>query len=449
MGQTPTFNDPFARRAAPGTNGYGSGQDRFREKAERAGAKKPAGFDKPKADRPKGDAFAKTAAPAKPVGDYYRSSAPKPAPAPAAKPAAEKPAQKPAPVAQEQKRAPLTVVASQPAIDVREAEQVEVHYQDLRREEARRTRMGRSSSLVLVTGSAAEAAADVIDAPPPAPAEKAPPVEPAPLVMPKAEPAPKKVRAGGGGGGSSGGGGPPAQGRAFNQDDFVGIAFGAAVLTLLLLWLMRGGGQAPQDNRLLDAQFASNEATVAPPPAPLADPFGDAPVDLKPTGPIPDPVEDLQAGVLEAVPAPAAPVVAPAAAPVPAAVADRTMRAWFCTAGSSLTTGSQAALEHEMKQFKDAFAGKELVVRGYADTRGTTIYNSALGGERANVVADFLRANGLTVVDSQGVGELDGLADNQNCANQRRVDVFVKGGPGETPSRTCAPAPHIKDLTCG
>lgn len=447
MGQTPTSSDPFARRAAQGTSGLGLSQDRFKAKVDRGAAKRPA-FDKPKAERPKGDAFAAAAAPAR--GDVFAKTA---------KPVAEKPAPKPAPkkiepkLAQskspEPKRAPLMVVASQPVMAAREPEPVEVHYQDLKREEARRTRMGKSSSLVLVSGAATAATApDVIDAPPPA-EKSVPPAEPAPLVMPpttKAEPAPKPKRGGGGGGGAgsgSGGGGAPPRERTFNQDDFVGIAFGAAVLTLLLLWLMRGGGQSPQDNRLVGPQFASNEAVVAPPPAPLVDPFGDVAVDLKPTGPIPEPApEDPNVGVLEAVPAPAAPAVV-----VP--VADRTMHAWFCTAGSGLTKSSRAALEHEMKQFKDAFAGKELVVRGYADTRGTTAFNSALGGERATVVADFLRTSGLTVVDSSGVGELDGLTDGQNCANQRRVDVYVKGGPGETPSRACAPEPDVEELMCG
>ncbi|RYG33152.1 MAG: hypothetical protein EON93_10070 [Burkholderiales bacterium] len=130
-------------------------------------------------------------------------------------------------------------------------------------------------------------------------------------------------------------------------------------------------------------------------------------------------------------------------------MADRTMNAWFCTSSSGMTKASQARLEKEMETFKAAFAGKELVVRGYADTRGSSAFNAALGGERANVVADFLRTNGLNVVDASGIGELDGLDDNQNCSNQRRVDVYVKGGPGETPSRMCAPEPSVKELVCG
>jgi outer membrane protein OmpA-like peptidoglycan-associated protein len=219
---------------------------------------------------------------------------------------------------------------------------------------------------------------------------------------------------------------------------------GAAVVVLLLLWLLRGGQQ--QDNQIVGVQSAMNEPiavpAAAPPPAPLPppDPFGDRAVDLTPKGPIPEAApEASQPAPAEAAPAPASPVP----------VGERAMHAWFCTAGSKLTAASRKALEGELEQFSAAFAGKELIVRGYADTRGTSTYNSALGGQRAMVVADFLRTKGLNVVDTAGVGELSGLDDNQNCANQRRVDVFVRGGPGETPSRACTPEPDVEDLVCG
>jgi outer membrane protein OmpA-like peptidoglycan-associated protein len=239
--------------------------------------------------------------------------------------------------------------------------------------------------------------------------------------------------------------------------------------------MMRPKEGASDSNGLFGAQLATNEPVAttqaAPAPAPLVDPFGDAPVNLKPTGPIVEALPEPNVSVAQVDPAPAAPVVAappvtpPAAVtatPVPAApapakasavppvaIADRTMNAWFCTSSSGMTKASQAKLEKEMETFKAAFVGKELIVRGYADTRGSTAFNTALGGERANVVADFLRTNGLNVVDARGIGELDGLDDNQNCSNQRRVDVFVKGGPGETPSRMCAPEPSVKELVCG
>jgi outer membrane protein OmpA-like peptidoglycan-associated protein len=149
-----------------------------------------------------------------------------------------------------------------------------------------------------------------------------------------------------------------------------------------------------------------------------------------------------------------APQVTTPAAPPEAAIApalplaERKMNGWFCTASSTLTKASRTALEAELTTFADVFAGKELVIRGYADTRGSTEYNSLLGGERAKVVADFLRTRGLTVAEFSGVGELDGLDDNQNCPNQRRVDIWVKGGPAAAPSRECAPEPEAANLVC-
>ena len=45
--------------------------------------------------------------------------------------------------------------------------------------------------------------------------------------------------------------------------------------------------------------------------------------------------------------------------------------------------------------------------------------------------------------------ELPGLADNENCANQRRVDVRLADGPAEPPSKSCAPPDEFAALSCG
>jgi outer membrane protein OmpA-like peptidoglycan-associated protein len=272
--------------------------------------------------------------------------------------------------------------------------------------------------------------------------------------------------------------------RGFNQDDVFGVIFGIAIILFLLLWLMRGRNEeAPGEDGLAGVQSVANrQLAAAPPPALLVDPFGNAPVDLRPTGPIPEPLPEPHAGVAAVTPPPAsAPAAAPAAAPVAAApaappaapapqaakpaappkaaiapalplalpLAERNMNGWFCTASSKLTKASRTALEAELTTFADVFAGQELVVRGYADTRGSTDYNSLLGAERAKVVADFLRTNGLKVAEFSGVGELDGLDDNQNCPNQRRVDVWVKGRTAAAPSRECTPEPEVARLACG
>ena len=513
MGQTPTFGDHFAGRAAPGANGRavpGGRPDHFRDKAERASIRKTAPYaakppaEKPKLETPreeaprtdafavakpqvKQDPFAQQPSP-KGRGLFAKREAVPVAPvdvkreAPVAGAKAAPVAAKPAPEA----KSALQVVASRKPFASLDGEPVEVKYQDLKREEARRRQVAHTSSLVLVTGSAAEAAE--VEAPPkPAPKpEPKPEIADKPALRASVPPPVSKVpspkpRAGAGGGG--GGAATAVRDRRFTQDDLVGILLGAAVIALLLLWMLRPKEGASDGSGLFGAQFATNEPvattqSAAPAPAPLVDPFGDAPVDLKPTGPIvealPEPnVSVAQAdpvpaappvvetppvvaappvtppAVAKATPVPAAPAPAKASAVPPVAVADRTMNAWFCTSSSGMTKASKSKLEKEMETFKAAFAGKELVVRGYADTRGSTAFNAALGGERANVVADFLRTNGLSVVDARGIGELDGLDDNQNCSNQRRVDVFVKGGPGEAPSRMCVPEPSVKELVCG
>ncbi|MEQ1781406.1 MAG: OmpA family protein [Hyphomonadaceae bacterium] len=249
--------------------------------------------------------------------------------------------------------------------------------------------------------------------------------------------------------------------RGFNQDDIFGVVFGLAVLAFLLLWFVRGRGEeTPAGDLLATPQSVTGQSFAAmptPPPTPKVDPFGDAPVNLKPTGPIPntapgDP-QIASVGPPAATPAPAAPMTAspPTLAANPEAaipIAERKMHAWFCTASSRMTKSSRAELKGQMAKFEDVFAGKELVVRGYADTRGSTTLNADLGSRRAQTVADYLKAKGLSVVDVQGVGELDGLDDNQNCSNQRRVDVWVKGGPAEAPSRECAPEPDVEALVC-
>ena len=281
--------------------------------------------------------------------------------------------------------------------------------------------------------------------------------QPAAAVLRKVETAPVA----GYWGGATAGAKSALKRRGFNQDDIFGVVFGIAVLAFMLLWFMRGRGEeTPAGDLLATPQsLTGQQLAVAPPPAPApkVDPFGDAPVNLKPTGPIPaatpGDAQVASAGPPAATPAPAAPlaasppvVVANPEAAIP--IAERKMHAWFCTASSRITKSSRAELKGQMAKFEDVFAGKELVVRGYADTRGSTELNADLGSRRAQTVADYLTSKGLVVVDVQGVGELNGLDDNQNCSNQRRVDVWVKGGPAETPSRLCAPEPDVEALVC-
>jgi outer membrane protein OmpA-like peptidoglycan-associated protein len=508
MGNTPSLNDRFARRAAPVGKGFGPAQDHFRKGGPdgdpfKSGGKPP---KPPKIVKPAEPLKAALSAVSRqdPFAPRSKPAQPAPAPKPAAK-AAPKPAPRPAmtvplkdpfarvPLRPLKTRTPSSALApGQPApkaTAARVAPAAASFYNpfgrsppprgdtspapvesprpplhvvpDLAPEPAAPVKKlsaalrpaGRSSSLVLVSG--ATAAAETLEAPPPPSVDKAP-------ELPAADPLPSaplaRKRAGGGGTGD----GPPRGGatavaaparQGFTQDDLFGVIFGIAVILFLLLWLMRGRSEeAPSEDGLAGVQSVANQQlAAAPPPAPLIDPFGNAPVDLRPTGPIPGSLPEPDAGVA-AAPAPqaATPAAPPKAAIAPALLLpERKMNGWFCTASSKLTKASRTALEAELTTFADVFAGKELVVRGYADTRGSSDYNSLLGAERAKVVADFLRTNGLTVAEFSGVGELDGLDDNQNCPNQRRVDVWVKGGTAAAPSRECAPEPEVAGLVCG
>jgi outer membrane protein OmpA-like peptidoglycan-associated protein len=288
---------------------------------------------------------------------------------------------------------------------------------------ARGKRRAKTSTLVLVSA----ASADVALATPAAQtgggqAAAATPIRPAPGARPKS----------GGGGGTEGGGagaGQPPRDRIFNQDDLMGVLIVLTVLLLLALYFFRGGGGAPADEGILNTQSAATEP-VAEPLAPPPDPFGNRAVDLTPRSP-PPPVESA---IVAATP--------------PPPQADTSVRTYFCTASSQLTPAARDALEKHVADWGVDAAGG-LVVSGYADTRGSTESNRALGGARASAVADFLRSRNFTVVELSGIGELEGLADNENCANQRRVDIRLARGTAEPPSRSCAPPPEAADLACG
>ena len=407
MGRTSYSSDAFGRGSAPASGPFSLSKDRFKERAEKLAARKSE-----KAGR---DAFA-------PRPAAKRDIAPKPseAPPPVVREAAVRPeaARRTWMLAN---GASLKVVASQPQVAKAET---------LKQGERRAVK---SSSFVLVSS------ASVVEAP----AATAVVVEggQGPLAIPPLSSPKFRPRGGGGGDGAGGGGGgaAPPRDRIFNQDDLAGVLVVLAVLLLIGLYLVnlfRGNGPtAAADDPVLDVQSAS-----AAPPAPLADPFGNQAVDLTPKSPPPT-------AVAEAAPAPApAATVAPAAAVAPAALEVRA-HAYFCTDRSELTPASAEALDNEIAAWGARMAGKDLVVAGYADTRGEAIYNTWLGGERAKAVVNYLTAKGFKAT-ALAVGELPDLTDNENCANQRRVDVRLADAPEESPSRSCAPPPELAALAC-
>ncbi|MBI1359237.1 MAG: OmpA family protein [Alphaproteobacteria bacterium] len=290
---------------------------------------------------------------------------------------------------------------------------------------------------------------------------------------------------GGGSGGSNGGGGrgDVMRERGFSQDDIAGLVMVLLIL-LLLGWMLFNQFVKPgAGERAARPQVAATAPPPAPPP-PKKDPFAGGPVDLKPKSPPPSsspedasgaspqalldappesepgstassapapakaapPVAPFSAVTAQAAPSPPTPTVAPAGA---TCAPGRMIHAYYCTARSELTAASRAALDKELADWRACVAGGEVVVQGYADTRGSSEFNAALGESRATQMAKILRAQGFNVSEIKGVGELQGLEDGQNCANQRRVDIGLKSEiDGATPSRACAPPKEAAPLQC-
>jgi outer membrane protein OmpA-like peptidoglycan-associated protein len=284
--------------------------------------------------------------------------------------------------------------------------------------------------------------------------------------------------AGGGGGGSGGTTGGTTGGaiggaetrKRFTQDDAAG---GVIVMLVLILVGWMGFnllGKPPGDTKRLAPQSAAIAPAPQPPapqpPAVKPDPFPPGPIDLKPRSPMPEVQPEAEPApeaetrqALAAPPATVEPVVTAQAAPSPPTPAvqpapvsctpGRLIHAYFCTARSDLTPAARTALDAEIASWRACAAGQELVVKGYADTRGSQAFNLALGENRARQMANVLRAQGLNVSAVVGVGKLDGMEDGQNCLNQRRVDVGLKSEiDAATPSRACAPPKSLPPLGC-
>jgi outer membrane protein OmpA-like peptidoglycan-associated protein len=278
----------------------------------------------------------------------------------------------------------------------------------------------------------------------------------------------KKTPGGGSGGGDGSGGGKdggPSSGEqktgGFNQDDVAGIVVVLLILALIGWMAFNWLGKSSKEARVVQPQSALNTPAPSPSPAPpvvKSDPFPAGPVDLKPKSPMPPtalaeiapspaPVVSAPLAIAQAAPSPPT----PAASPIPSTCTPgRMIHAYFCTSRSDLTPAARSALDADLDQWRSCIAGQELVVKGYADTRGSQELNAALGERRAKQLADILRAQGLNVTAVVGVGKLDELEQGQNCLNQRRVDIGLKSEiDAATPSKACAPPKSVAPITCG
>jgi len=133
-----------------------------------------------------------------------------------------------------------------------------------------------------------------------------------------------------------------------------------------------------------------------------------------------------------ASPAPASPAPAPTGAATACANLSTDIKALgpitFPTNGFSLTPADEQTLNHVADKLK-ACASAKVTINGYTDNTGNDAINMPLSANRANAVADYLIARGVTgdQLMAKGLGA-NPVADNggpDGQAKNRRVEITV------------------------
>jgi peptidoglycan-binding protein ArfA len=134
-----------------------------------------------------------------------------------------------------------------------------------------------------------------------------------------------------------------------------------------------------------------------------------------------------------ASPAPASPAPAPTGAATACANLSTDIKALgpitFPTNGFSLTPADEQTLNHVADKLK-ACASAKVTINGYTDNTGNDAINMPLSANRANAVADYLIARGVTgdQLMAKGLGSANPVADNggpDGQAKNRRVEITV------------------------
>ncbi len=100
----------------------------------------------------------------------------------------------------------------------------------------------------------------------------------------------------------------------------------------------------------------------------------------------------------------------------------------FNTGSSQLTSGGTEAVQAVAMQLQSQGRGSVGVV-GYTDATGSSSANQALSQNRAQAVANALRASGVNVTSVTGRGESNPVADNSTAAGRaenRRVELVCQ-----------------------
>ncbi len=101
----------------------------------------------------------------------------------------------------------------------------------------------------------------------------------------------------------------------------------------------------------------------------------------------------------------------------------------FATDGSALSPAAEETLNEVADKLK-ACPGVKVTISGYTDNTGNDAINSAVSANRADAVADYLIARGVTGdrLTARGLGAADPIADNTSPdgqAKNRRVEIEV------------------------
>lgn len=109
--------------------------------------------------------------------------------------------------------------------------------------------------------------------------------------------------------------------------------------------------------------------------------------------------------------------------------ADKTL--YFEFDSTNLTEQSQqdlAVIKDQLSENGDADV--EIQLTGYTDMSGPEVYNEYLSNERAKAIKSELEALDVKVVEAEGMGEQNPIADNdsrEGRAENRRVEVRISG----------------------
>jgi phosphate transport system substrate-binding protein len=100
----------------------------------------------------------------------------------------------------------------------------------------------------------------------------------------------------------------------------------------------------------------------------------------------------------------------------------------FESGGEGLDTKAQRDLQR-LVSFLGKNPGRAIILAGFADSIGSPAVNLQLSRQRAQAIADALRARGLNVLSVQGFGSANPVSSNDTEASRvrnRRVEVWIK-----------------------